>query len=324
MSITKQPLGTLERVELESIWPHEALNFTPWLAQPENLRILGNTLGMELEADEEEAAVGPFSADILCRNTADDSWVVIENQVKKTDHGHLGQILTYAAGLGAKTAIWVAAKFTEEHRAALDWLNENTVEDVSFFGLEIELWRIGNSPPAPKFNVACKPNDWSKAVKMQATGADGSVTPHRQLQYELWTAFKSHLEEHSALRAQKPSHRHWLTVSVGRSGTHLSAITSTWNTVTETWSPEVRVELLLNSSTAKSDFAKLESAKAALQSKIDLPLTWHNPEGSKSCKLYVRRDGDFTDRSKWPELFDWLTRYLKRFAEVFGPVVRDL
>jgi hypothetical protein len=105
--ITPNPaLGSLEKVELESIWPDEAQDFTPWLAKPENLLILGNTLGMDLEPEEEEAAVGPFSADILCKNAADGSWVVIENQIKRMDHGHLGQILTYAAGLSAKTLIW--------------------------------------------------------------------------------------------------------------------------------------------------------------------------------------------------------------------------
>ena len=317
-------LGKLEKVELESIWPNEAQDFTPWLARPDNLRILGDTLGMDLEPEEEEASVGPFSADILCKDTADSSWVVIENQIKKTDHSHLGQILTYAAGLGAKTLIWVAAKFTEEHRAALDWLNENTVEDVSFFGLEIELWRIGNSLPAPKFNVACKPNDWSKAVKMQAGGKEGQITAHKQLQFEFWTAFKAHLEEDTSLRTQKPSYQHWLTVTIGRAGFHLNAITSAWSSVTETWSPEVRVELIMNSPAAKQQFVKLEENKATLQQKINLPLAWHNPEGSKQCKIYVRRDGDFMDKTKWPELFSWLTKYLKKFTEVFGPVVKGL
>src|ERR1700744_1356916 len=106
------PLGKLETVALESVWPHETLNFTPWLGKPENIRILGDTLGVELEMDDQEVAVGPFAADIVCKNTADNSWVLIENQIKKTDHTHLGQILTYASGLGAKTMVWIAAKFT--------------------------------------------------------------------------------------------------------------------------------------------------------------------------------------------------------------------
>lgn len=324
MSNAITPLGSLEKIELETVWPDEAQNFTPWLATAENLRILGTTLGMDLQPEDEEVAVGPFSADILCKDTADGTWVVIENQIKKTDHTHLGQILTYAAGLGAKTLIWVAAKFTEEHRAALDWLNENTVDDVSFFGLEIELWKIGDSQPAPKFNVACKPNDWSKAVKMQAGGKEGQITPHKQTQFEFWTAFKAYLEEHTDLKAQKASYQHWLILSIGRAGFHLNAITSGWNTATEKWFPEVRVELILDSPASKQQFTKLEDNKASLQSKFDLPLTWHNPEVSKTSKVYVRRDGDFTDKTKWPELFAWLATNLNKFTEVFGPMIKSL
>lgn len=325
MNTPNSRLGSLERVELESIWPNEAQDFTPWLAEPENLRILGDTLGMELEVEEQEAAVGPFSADILCKDSADGSWVVIENQIKKTDHTHLGQILTYAAGLEAKTLIWVAAKFTEEHRAALDWLNENTADDVSFFGLEIELWRIGDSAPAPKFNVVSKPNDWSKAVRAQAGGTDGHITPHKQLQFEFWTAFKAYLDENTSLKAQKPYYQGWLSLSIGRAGFYLAAITSAWNSVSETYdAPEIRVELILNSTEAKQQFVKLEGMKDQIQQRIDLPLTWHNPEGKKSAKVYVRRDADFTNRDLWPEQFEWLARYLNKFAEVFKPMIKGL
>ena len=113
-------------------------------------------------------------------------------------------------------------------------------------------------------------------------------------------------------------------MTIGRAGFHLNAITSAWNSVTESWSPEVRVEMIMNSPAAKQQFVKLEDNKAALQQKIDLPLVWHNPEGSKQCKIYVRRDGDFMDKTKWLELFSWLTKYLKKFTEVFGPVVKGL
>ncbi len=321
MSARDIKLGNLERIELESIWPNEAQDFTPWLAEPDNLRILGDTLGMELEPEEQEVAVGPFSADILCKNSADNTWVVIENQIKRTDHGHLGQILTYAAGLGAKTLIWIAAKFTEEHRATLDWLNENTVDDVSFFGLEIELWRIGNSAPAPKFNVVCKPNDYSKAVK---AGADGRVTPYKQLRLEFWTAFKAYMDENSSLKTWKASHAQSLMVSIGAPGFVLFAVTSKWNSVSETYAPELRVELYSSSPQAKQQFAKLEGMKDSLQAKIDLPLMWYNPESSRVAKVYVHQDADFTDQGKWPEQFEWLARYLNRFGEVFRPVTKGL
>ena len=162
--MTTADLGRLERVDLRNIWTTEAQDFTPWLAREINLAILSETLNMDLETAGEEESVGPFRADILCRDTLDDSWVLIENQLERTDHTHLGQLLTYAAGLQTVTIVWVAANFTDEHRAALDWLNEITDDRFRFFGLEVELWRIGNSLAAPKFNIVAKPNEWTRSV----------------------------------------------------------------------------------------------------------------------------------------------------------------
>ena len=151
---SQQNLGRLEKVELRDVWETEDRDFTPWLAKEEHLELLGEVIGIELELEAQEKDVGPFRADILCKNTADESesWVLIENQIEKTDHKHLGQLMPYAAGLQAATIVWVASRFTEEHRAALDWLNKITDDDFKFFGLEVELWKIGNSPAAPKFN----------------------------------------------------------------------------------------------------------------------------------------------------------------------------
>ena len=175
-------LERLERVDLRNIRETEAQDFTPWLATEENLSVLADTLHMELELAVQETNVGPFRADILCRNADGGDWVLIENQLERTDHSHLGQLLTYAAGLHAVTICWIADNFTEEHRAALDWLNEITDDRFQFFGLEIELWRIGNSPPAPKFNVVSKPNDWSRSVAEMARPGSENITPTKRLQ----------------------------------------------------------------------------------------------------------------------------------------------
>ncbi|WP_271518461.1 hypothetical protein [Bradyrhizobium sp. CCBAU 53380] len=159
-------LGRIQRVEdLRSIWTTEHGHFTPWLAKLENLELLGEALGIDLELEAIEKDVGPFSADILCKNTAEnDSWVVIENQLERTDHRHLGQLLVYASGLQANTAVWISAEMSDEHRAALDGLNHMANKSVRFFRLEIELWKIGSSPVAPRFNVVCKPNGWERTI----------------------------------------------------------------------------------------------------------------------------------------------------------------
>jgi hypothetical protein len=194
---TTTMLGRLERVDVRDVWQKESEDFTPWLASEENIALLGDAIGLELEVEAQEKDVGPFRADILCKDTATGNWVLVENQLERTDQGHLGQLLTYAAGLQAVTIVWVAERFTDEHRAALGWLNEITDDRFNFFGLEIELWRIGTSPVAPKFNVVCKPNDWSKTVAAGAAQVQiESLTDTKKLQLEFWTAFRSHVEEH--------------------------------------------------------------------------------------------------------------------------------
>ncbi len=188
-------LGKLEKVDLRQIWQTEGQDFTPWLAREENLEMLGEVIGMELELEAQEKDVGPFRADILCKNTEDGSLVLIENQIERTDHKHLGQLLTYAAGLQSVTIVWVAAKFTEEHRAALDWLNEITDKKFRFFGLEVELWKIGNSAAAPKFNVISKPNNWSKTVSDAAKEIENQTTSEtKKLQYRYWLELVDYLE----------------------------------------------------------------------------------------------------------------------------------
>jgi len=160
--MTKPDLGKLEQVDLREAWLSEPDDFTPWLA--DHLDLLGETLGLSLELEGTETSVGPFSADILCREVGDGHWVLIENQLERTDHTHLGQIVTYAAGLDALTIIWVAKEFVDEHRAAMDWLNHSTAEGLDFFGVEIELWRIGDSRMAPRLNIVSQPNAWSKGI----------------------------------------------------------------------------------------------------------------------------------------------------------------
>ena len=187
-------LGRLERVELRVAWTSESGDFTPWLAQDENLKLLGNTIDLDLELEAQEKSVGPFRADILCKETTNGAWVLIENQLERTDHTHLGQLLTYAAGLEAVNIVWIAERFTEEHRATLDWLNEISDERFNFFGLEVELWRISDSPLAPKFNIVSKPNDWTKKISGAATHfRSAEVSERQQLWLEYWTEFHEYL-----------------------------------------------------------------------------------------------------------------------------------
>jgi hypothetical protein len=182
------PLGRMEKVALRQAWPDERANFTPWLAQDENLTQLGESLGIELEPEAVEKQVGPFAADILAKTVPDERWVLIENQIEATDHGHLGQLLTYAAGLDARIIIWIAETFREEHRAAIDFLNQATSEDYAFFAVQIELYRIGDSAPAPRFFVVAKPNNWSKQAQTARQATEGELNQIQQLSFEYWSS----------------------------------------------------------------------------------------------------------------------------------------
>src|SRR5688572_2308742 len=157
-SLPGGPFGTLEPVDPRRCWPDEARHFTPWLGSHEGIALLGNSLGMELSVEGVEVPVGPYCADILARDLASQAFVVIENQLEKTDHDHFGKALTYAAVLGASTVIWIAPRFTEEHRKALEWLNEKTKGELLVYGVELQVWRIGTSPNAPRFEVIVAPN----------------------------------------------------------------------------------------------------------------------------------------------------------------------
>ena len=309
-------LGRLERVDLRVAWVNEANDFTPWLAHPENLALLGAAIGIELELESQETGVGPFRADILSKDTVNGHYVLVENQLERTDHAHLGQLITYAAGLQAVTIVWIAQRFTEEHRAALDWLNAITDEDVNFFGLEVELWRIGDSPVAPKFNLVSKPNEWARQV---AVAKRHELTEVQELQVEFWSTLNELLGERSInLSPRKPLPQSWAVFSIGRSGTHLHAACNSFDNI-------ITVALILDDRYAKTYFALLEADKERIEQEIGSQLEWHlKPETKVSYIRLTLPDQDYRDRTRWPTQHAWLVEWLGRFEGVFRERVRDL
>ena len=310
-------LGSLKKVDVRHIWQTEAQHFTPWLAQ--NLDILAETLDMELEIEAQEKNVGPFRADILCRDTLDKSWVLIENQLERTDHLHLGQLLTYASGLKAVTIIWVSTHFTEEHRSALDWLNNITDDQFKFFGLEVELWQIGDSPVAPKFNIVSKPNDWSRSVGQAARQIEtGTLTDIKAAQLEFWTQLAEKLKENSHIRPQKPMPQHWSVFRIGRSGFHMSGLHNTRDKC-------IGVELYINHQNAKDFYNQLYAQKNDIEAEIGHELIWKElPNKSASRIILYLRGVDPMDRSRWDEYQDWLIKYIEAFDRAFRNRIRNL
>ncbi len=310
-------LSKLERVPLRKAWEHEASDFTPWLAETENLNALAIKLGLsELVHVATEHWVGDFKLDILC--TDGDEQVIIENQLEKTNHSHLGQIIAYAAGVGAKKVIWVAESFRPEHASALQFLNDNTTEDLSFFAVEVELYRIGDSPLAPNFEVVVKPNDWTKSGREQAKAAS-STSPTKVLQQKFWMALIDKLASDAPkIRPQKPRPQHWLNNSIGRSGFGL-------NITANTRDERIGVELWIPGSEAKRHFANLLEKKGEIETKLGFELDWQELPDAKACRIASwYPHASIEDEGRWEEYMEWITKRLVKMDEVLRPIVRAL
>lgn len=181
----KYNLDKLKKVELRDVWPHEALDFTRWLSEESNLAILSSAVGIELELIETESSAGSFNVDIYAQEAGTGRKVIIENQLEDTNHDHLGKIITYAAGKSAQVVIWIVRHARDEHRQAIEWLNAHTDDEAAFLLVEIEVWSIGDSLPAPRFNVVEQPNEWARAVK-----ASEGMSETDKIKLAYWTRYR--------------------------------------------------------------------------------------------------------------------------------------
>ena len=322
---TANKLARLERIDdLRLVWKDEAQDFTPWLAQPENLAVLSEALNMELETEGQEERVGPFRADILCRDMQDDSLVLIENQLERTDHNHLGQLLTYAAGLQTVTIIWVARTFTDEHRAALDWLNEITDERFRFFGLEIELWRIGDSPAAPKFNIIAKPNEWTRATGPAAKGGSGILTGANLQNQRFWEQLDARLKaKNSPVKITMQGRhfrqgKHYIRTNIRESGFKVEAL----RMATKARPQNIHTKMTISGDGHDEISAWLQQQN--IQSEFAEPLQWRPTIRGKGSILILSNDSaDPNDESDWPNQVEWMANALEKFASIFPPLLQE-
>jgi hypothetical protein len=216
-------LSRLKKVELREEWKNEATDFTNWLAEDENLQLLSEEVGIDISLIQTEASVRKFSVDILAEEEHTGRKIVIENQLETTNHDHLGKIITYASGFDAEVLIWIVKDVRDEHKQAVDWLNEHTDDKINISAIRMELWQIGDSPYAPKFQIISKPNDWAKALK-KSTG-HSELSDRRLMQLEFWNQFKEFAaSRQTSLRLRKSYPKHWYDISIGNSKSHLCLI----------------------------------------------------------------------------------------------------
>jgi hypothetical protein len=308
--------GKLECVEIRKCWADEARDFTPWLATPPAIALLSQSLGMELVAEKTEVPVGPYAADILARDLTTDAFVVIENQLERSDHDHFGKALTYASVLGATTVIWVAKRFTDEHRKAIEWLNELTKEELTLYGVELQVWRIGTSEPAPRFEVVCGPNE---AVRQALEERDkDEPSEARAAQLAFWTAVHAALEKTAQFRSlQTPRAQYWFDVAIGRAGFTLSAVANTFD-------KRVGVRLYLNSRVAEQSLRQLLAIRAEIESEIGEQLDWNPHPEKKDKTVALWHTGDIVNPAERPALVAWTMEYLQRFYRTLAPRIAKL
>lgn len=309
-------LGRLEPVTLREYWQDEARDFTNWLAKEENLGLLSDTLGMELELDGVEVAVGPYKADIIARDVTSDARVVIENQLEKTNHDHLGKIFTYASGLDATVMIWIAREFSEEHRRALDFVNEKASPELQCYGIEIQLWRIGTSDPAPQFKVVSSPNEYTSEIK--ADPSSGELTEAKALYLDLWNGFKEYCKATGTiLKIRKPRPQHWFSIAVGRSKFQISLTASMQHR-------RVGCEIYLRGKNAKTAFKLLIEKKEQIEAQTG-SLDWQELPGKQDCRIALfKHDLDPRNRVIWPDTYRWYKENAEKFYKAFSPIIRSL
>lgn len=312
-------LGKLKQIDLREQWKHEALDFTKWLAEPENLEQLGDEVGLDIRLIQTEAGVGKFSVDILAEEETTGKKIVIENQLEATDHSHLGQILTYAAGIEAEYIIWVVRDARDEHRQAVEWLNEHTDDRINFFLVRIELWQIGSSDPAPKFHVISRPNDWTKSVRGgAATSSD--LTDTKLWQLEFWQQLRSFGDsQQPPLKLRKPQAQHWYDFAIGRSDCHV-AFTVFRN------EGQAGIELYIPNS--KELYATFFANKGLIEKALGLgELNWQELPGKKASRIRLLKDAQLSAENR-SEIFGWLVLAAQKFKSTFSktwspPVASD-
>jgi hypothetical protein len=301
-------LGKLNYIkDIRTIWQNEAKDFTPWLAN--NIKLLGDELGYDFEVITSEKDVGSFSLDILAKELGTGNYVAIENQLEITDHTHLGQLITYASGVDAKIAIWVSKEIREEHRKAVDWLNENTNDDIQFFAVEVQAVQIGDSLPAPFFKVKASPNEWIKSHNAKTVIGKSEVTEKQQYYHDFFTIIlnKINIKLPNYTSAKKVSNEAWKSFPSGKSGYCYNISFRNGN--------KISVEVYIDTGDKlknKELFDDLYGAKNDIESHLG-ELSWERLDSKKACRIAVYSDVTNNDE----EMSEWSIGKLIEFNKVF-------
>ena len=305
ISMTK--IGKLQSVDVRELWQHEQYDFSAWLAKPGNIEYLNDILGLTLIDVDKEVYVGAYRCDLVAKDETSGTKVIIENQLEASNHDHLGKIITYASGLNAPVIVWIVKEARAEHRSAIEWLNNNTVEGIGFFLIELHAYRIGDSLPAPLFEIVEKPNDFIKSNKSGQTNGDNVTEANR---FEFWNEFNSVLiAQGKPFNVRKASTDHWYDVALGTSDAHISI---------DLISKENKVVLEVYISDNKNLFDTLYAHKDDIENALAMEFVWDRLDNKKASRIKYDIPGlNFDDHSNYPVLMSEIIEKVVKMRSTF-------
>lgn len=308
----KNVLSKLKKLDLRQVWKHEALDFTNWLAEKENLDALSEAVGVDIKLIQTEASVGKFNVDILAEEDLTGKKIIIENQLEATDHDHLGKIITYASGHDAEIIIWIVKDTRDEHQKAIEWLNDHTDDETSFFLIRIELWQIDDSKPAPKFEVVVSPNEWAKAIK--SNPAKKGLTDTKLQQLDFWNKLKEYIHNnHPNMRLRTPGAHHWYDISIGSSDCHIAL---TMNTKEDLMGCEIYINR------NKDLFQHFLGLKDVIEKELGQTAQWVDAAKASRIKVSTSVEDLFSD-GELESNFSWLLDKIVLFQKVFSKHIKS-
>lgn len=311
-------LGVLKKVDPRQLWKNEERDFTPWIA--ENIDRLSQVIGVPFVVDQTEKRVGAYELDVFGHVEGTDAPVIIENQLTTTDHRHLGQLITYASGLEAALVIWIATEVTDEHRAAILWLNKVTGDEVSFYLVRPEVLQIDDSKPAVKFVVEASPSEFKRALR---EAVEGEEAPRHEFRRQFWGALLQYLvaQKHAWAANRQPTKESWLPTSVGRTGVSV--------TMSMAMGSRMRIELYFADDRDKKMFDSLSNKRAEVEAAFSgETVSWERLDEGNASRIAVYRpyakSAVTTDTPERRELFAWIARNVQRMRDLAKSVISDV
>lgn len=306
-------IGKLQEVEIRNLWHHEQYDFSAWFVKDDNIALLNEKLGLTLVDINTEAYVGAYRCDIVAVDETTGIKVIIENQLENSDHDHLGKIITYASGLDAKVIVWIVKEARDEHRSAIEWLNNNTSKDINFFLIELHAYKIGDSDPAPMFQIIEQPNDFIKESKNNKS--TDAMNKRQSERVEFWTIFNEHIiNRGKPFNVRKATTDHWYDIAIGTSAAHISVTLVNKDSY-------IGIELYINSN--KALFDKLYEEREKIEEQLGFKMDWQRLDTAKASRILYRINGfNFDDHSNYDSLIDEAIDKVIKMRSVFKDRVR--